>query len=58
MFGSGFPELITRAEPCVLNASPRLVRLFSRSFDEATFVAGVQSTAMPVWWQIRTSTFM
>ncbi|CAK0776894.1 hypothetical protein WCLP8_5490004 [uncultured Gammaproteobacteria bacterium] len=36
MFASCFPDLIARAEACVIECDPRLVPLFARSFPGAT----------------------
>lgn len=38
MFASCFPDIIARAESCVIECDPRLVGLFQRSFPDAVFL--------------------
>lgn len=48
MFASCYPELARRAGHLVIDCSPRLAKLFQRSFPEAT-VVGSSQAATPEW---------
>jgi len=49
MFASCFPEVIARAERCVIECAPALQPLFARSFPQASVFAGKQGTDRPDW---------
>jgi len=49
MFASCFPDMVARANHCVIECEPRLQALFSRSFPSATVVSGAQTRARPAW---------
>jgi hypothetical protein len=49
MFASCFPDLLQRAERCVIECSPRLLSLFQRSFPSA-MVHGVAQTERNSEW--------
>jgi Flp pilus assembly protein TadD len=49
MYASCIGEVIVRARHTVIECSPRLHRLFERSFPAATVLAGAQSASMPAW---------
>ncbi len=52
MFASCLPDLLARAERCVLECSPRLERLFRRSFPAAS-VHGAEQSATDTAWLAR-----
>ncbi len=49
MFASCLPELIARAGHCVVECSPRLEKLFARSFPDAVVHAGGQAERDQRW---------
>jgi tetratricopeptide (TPR) repeat protein len=49
MFASCLPDLTDRAPVCVVECSPRLGRLFARSFPRARVVTAAQDDAAPAW---------
>ncbi len=49
MFASCIGEVLARARHTVIECSPRLHRLFERSFPAATVLPGTPSTSMPAW---------
>jgi len=48
MFASCFHEVLSQARRCVIECRPKLEQLFSRSFPEATVVAG-EDRGVPGW---------
>jgi Tfp pilus assembly protein PilF len=49
MFASCFPDIIAKANHCVIECAPPLVSLFQHSFPAASVFAGQQSIARPEW---------
>lgn len=47
MFASMLPELVRAARHCVLECEPRLLRLFSRSFPQATVFSALPDGSLP-----------
>lgn len=46
MYSSCYPQLISDARHCVIECEPRLEKLFSRSFPQATFIPIVDNATM------------
>ena len=49
MFASCVPELMARVGRCVIECSPKLEKLFRRSFAPATVYGGPQTAGAPAW---------
>jgi tetratricopeptide (TPR) repeat protein len=49
MFASCIPDLVERAGRCVIECSPKLEKLFRRSFAPAAVFSGPQSAGAPAW---------
>lgn len=47
MYSSCYPQLIREARHCVIECEPRLEKIFSRSFPEATFVPVLDNSIEP-----------